>query len=290
LEVVEFAHSSQLRELRDHCFSSTGLKLITIPPNVVSLGAFCFCECQKLKNVSFASNDNLCHLGECCFSRTVIGSISIPFSVKDIPPRCFLGCSRLELINPEHSHHIINFGRSCFVGCPLRSKRSDLKLKMVLIGDSASGKTGIIHRYLQGSFDECEASTIVASFDSKSISISESTLQLEIWDTPGNKAFFSIAKRYLKGADAVALVLDISRAESLRYLLRHLDQVVGWMMVVGSKCDLADRAVTIDEAETFVREHNLGFFCEASAKTGDNVPRIFENLATRVMEPWMSPP
>ena len=54
------------------------------------------------------------------------------------------------------------------------------------------------------------------------------------------------------------------------------------MMLVGNKTDLEDeRTVTYEEGEALAQEHNMSFL-ESSAKTKENVQKIFTDLAAAI--------
>ena len=89
-----------------------------------------------------------------------------------------------------------------------------------MLGEIAVGKTCIINRYINDSFDEdCEA-TPHANFLFKEIKIPEKgiTLKLELWDTPGNEKSRSLASIFCKEADIIILVYSVTDWNSFKEL------------------------------------------------------------------------
>ena len=88
--------------------------------------------------------------------------------------------------------------------------------KLVFIGDSGVGKTCIIARFIKGVYDYNVASTIGASYASKTIEIPEigKSITLDIWDTAGQVRYKSLTKFFFQGAKMAILVYDITRKES----------------------------------------------------------------------------
>jgi small GTP-binding protein len=83
-----------------------------------------------------------------------------------------------------------------------------------MIGDSAVGKTSLMHRFVQNKFlAECTP-TVNASFRSKDVIVStpkgnQDILRLQLWDTAGQERYRSLARIYFQGADAAILTYDI---------------------------------------------------------------------------------
>ena len=83
-------------------------------------------------------------------------------------------------------------------------------LKILLLGNEASGKTCIITRYTKGKFEDMGYKTHSPSYSSKSINIGNKSINLDIWDTPGSERLRDLVKLFYKDANAIVLVYDIT--------------------------------------------------------------------------------
>uniref|UniRef100_A0A452YAZ4 Ras-related protein RABF1 n=1 Tax=Aegilops tauschii subsp. strangulata TaxID=200361 RepID=A0A452YAZ4_AEGTS len=91
----------------------------------------------------------------------------------------------------------------------------NLKVKLVLLGDSGVGKSCIVLRFVRGQFDPTSKVTIGASFLSQTLALEDSTtVKFEIWDTAGQERYAALAPLYYRGAGAAIVVYDITSAES----------------------------------------------------------------------------
>jgi len=89
-----------------------------------------------------------------------------------------------------------------------------IEMKIVLLGESAVGKTALVDCFLNNKFDPNQRESIGGTFFSKSITIDEYTASLKIWDTAGAERFHALAPLYYRGADGALLVYDSSNPES----------------------------------------------------------------------------
>lgn len=64
------------------------------------------------------------------------------------------------------------------------------QFKLVLLGDSAVGKSSLVLRFVRGQFFEYQESTIGAAFLTQTVALNDSTVKFEIWDTAGTDLFF----------------------------------------------------------------------------------------------------
>lgn len=162
------------------------------------------------------------------------------------------------------------------------------QFKVVLLGESAVGKSSLVLRFVKREFHEFQESTIGAAFLTQTVQIDDTTVKFEIWDTAGQERYHSLAPMYYRGAQAALIVYDITSKDSFNKAqnwVRELQKQASSNIVialVGNKVDLATkRAVEFKEAKEYADENNL-LFMEASAKTAVNVNEVFTAIATKL--------
>lgn len=132
--------------------------------------------------------------------------------------------------------------------------------------------------------------TIGVEFGSRSQTILDKQLKLQIWDTAGQESFRSITRSYFRGAIGALLVFDITNKETFENLGNWVDETQMCasgnivMVLVGNKSDLtASREVSLEEAMEFANKKGLTYV-ETSAKTSSNVQKSFEMVAEIVLD------
>ena len=94
-----------------------------------------------------------------------------------------------------------------------------LSFKVVLVGDIRVGKTSIVQKYINNSFDEKYTQTKGSIFATKDILIKGyKKFQLHIWDIAGKMDFRDNAKMFYKDASAIIVVYDITKDETFKAL------------------------------------------------------------------------
>jgi small GTP-binding protein len=96
--------------------------------------------------------------------------------------------------------------------------------KVVLLGESGVGKTCIIARFINNTFEENLISTTGASYAGKTMTFEEyggKSIKFEIWDTAGQEKYRSLTKIFYKDAGAAILVYDITRKESFEEIQKY---------------------------------------------------------------------
>jgi small GTP-binding protein len=172
-----------------------------------------------------------------------------------------------------------------------------VKKKIVLLGDSAVGKTSLIRRYVIDEFHDHYIETIGTKVSRKDIELEindeEYSLNLQIWDVLGQKAYSAVQSRALVGIDGAIMVADITRKDTLdsieSYWIPTLIRVVGDapLLFLANKMDLTDNAqFTQKELESIASDNSQSdiknyFF--TSAKTGENVNDAFMALSKMVL-------
>ena len=65
----------------------------------------------------------------------------------------------------------------------------DYVFKIVLIGDSAVGKSQLLARFARNEFSIDSKATIGVEFQTKTLLINDKTVKAQIWDTAGQERF-----------------------------------------------------------------------------------------------------
>lgn len=166
----------------------------------------------------------------------------------------------------------------------------DHLFKLVLIGDSGTGKSCLLLRFADDAFTDSYITTIGVDFRFKTIPVEEKTVKLQIWDTAGQERFRTITSAYYRGADGIILVYDICDRESFAHVDEWLNEVNRYVnentckILLGNKCDLeAERQVSTEEAKSKAQELGIAFV-ETSAKDSTNVEQAFRMMSAELMK------
>jgi len=165
---------------------------------------------------------------------------------------------------------------------------TDVRIKLVLLGDTQVGKSSIVVRYAKNEFDQYRYPTIGATFLTQKVELQDYIARFQIWDTAGQEKYKSLAPLYYKGAQAALVVYDITNRESFDNALKwvtELKETEGAHVVIGlagNKLDLEGRR-KVQKVEAQNLAEKQGFiFQETSAKTGENIQDIFRLIAEKV--------
>ncbi|KMZ60373.1 Ras-related protein RABA5c [Zostera marina] len=153
--------------------------------------------------------------------------------------------------------------------------------KVVMIGDSAVGKSNLLSRYTRNEFNHNTKATIGVEFQTQSIGIDGKEVKAQIWDTAGQERFRAVTSAYYRGAVGGLIVYDITRRTTFESVSRWLEELKTHSdtvakMLVGNKCDLeSTRNISVEEGKALAEEQGL-FFMETSALDSTNVRTAFE--------------
>eukprot|EP01127_Copromyxa_protea_P021058 TRINITY_DN7145_c0_g1_i1.p2 TRINITY_DN7145_c0_g1~~TRINITY_DN7145_c0_g1_i1.p2 ORF type:complete len:310 (-),score=83.40 TRINITY_DN7145_c0_g1_i1:1778-2707(-) len=165
--------------------------------------------------------------------------------------------------------------------------KADYTFKIILIGDSAVGKSSLFKSWGFTTFDTSLTPTLSPETLSKTVKISGEVVKVNLWDTAGQEQFRAITRGYYRNSTCAIIVYDITRLESFESVERWLADIKEGagndelnIMLIGNKSDLKhSRQVQKGKALEFAKENNLHFL-ETSAKEGKNVTRAFNILLT----------
>nr|XP_040243486.1 ras-related protein RABC2a isoform X1 [Aegilops tauschii subsp. strangulata] len=192
----------------------------------------------------------------------------------------------------------------------------DCSFKVLLIGDSAVGKSSLLVSFVSAAPTDDDISPTIAvqlgslprlfqlflpkhlfypngvDFKIKFLTVGDKKLKLTIWDTAGQERFRTITSSYYRGAHGIILVYDVTKRQSFTNLADvwakeielHSTNKECVKMLVGNKVDKdEDRMVTTEEGLAFAQQCGC-LFLESSAKTRENVEKCFEELVLKILE------
>ena len=160
-----------------------------------------------------------------------------------------------------------------------------------MLGEGRVGKTSLLHRFINNTFDEECASTQKATmYANTKVEVGDTTADVSIWDTAGQERYHALGPIYYRDAHGAVLAYDITDKDSfdkVKVWLKELHQVVGeniQVVVVGNKIDLErERKVPKKEAEEWAAQHDAQHFL-CSAKLGLKVSDAFTSLVKAIVE------
>lgn len=167
-------------------------------------------------------------------------------------------------------------------------------LKIGLIGDSQIGKTSLMVKYVEGSFDEDYIQTLGVNFMDKKIQIRNTTITFSIWDLGGQKEFINMLPLVSNDAVALLFMFDLTRKSTLNSIKEWYRQVRGFNktaipFLVGTKYDQFIDLSFQDQIEITQQAKKFGsamkapvIFCSTSHSI--NVQKIFKIILSKAFD------
>ena len=169
--------------------------------------------------------------------------------------------------------------------------QANFSFKVIVIGDSAVGKSSLTLRGTKDHYKDFYTPTIGFEFLSFNIKIKDQIVKLQIWDTCGQEVYRSLISSFYRNSSLAIIVYSIDNQESFDNLDSWLDEIKSQthpnlkIFLIGNKADLEDqRVVKTKDAEELAKEHNIDLFLETSAKTGFNAQEVFVKAAQILLD------
>ncbi|AES82796.2 small GTPase family RAB protein [Medicago truncatula] len=128
-------------------------------------------------------------------------------------------------------------------------QKIDYVFKVVVIGDSAVGKTQMLSRFAKNEFCFDSKSTIGVEFQTRTVTINGKLIKAQIWDTAGQERYRAVTSAYYRGALGAMLVYDITKRQTFDHVARWIEELRSHadnsivIMLIGNKGDLVDQRV-----------------------------------------------
>ena len=167
----------------------------------------------------------------------------------------------------------------------------EINIKLILLGESAVGKTSIINRYVEDSFSNDIISSSSMTYSRKRLTINKQNIILNIWDTVGQEKFKSLSKLFFNDTKIVVLVYSITEKDTfikLDYWLKTFQETIGddvVLGVAGNKSDLFFQQTVSEEEGAKYAEKIGAIFSEISAKENKKgLDKFIEQLVTEYIK------
>ena len=167
-----------------------------------------------------------------------------------------------------------------------------ISIKCVLLGESGTGKSSLIERFINNTFKKDTLSTLIGSFSSKIVFYEKENIKIrfDIWDTAGQEKYRSINKIFYQDAQVTLLVYDITQEYTYKAIKDYWFSEVkenspedAIIFLVGNKSDLYEKeVVNEEEARQYANEIN-SLYKLVSAQTGEGIEDIFKMIGERLL-------
>ena len=163
---------------------------------------------------------------------------------------------------------------------------SDLNFKIIVIGDSGVGKSCLTIQAIQDKFEELYRATVGFEFLSFNLRINKVVIKLQIWDTCGQEVYKSLISGIYRNSSLAIILYSVTNRNTFQHIdtwIKELNQNSTQnikIILVGNKSDLEkERKVSYEEGERLKNKHNIDYFIETSAKTGNNAKNVLIEAA-----------
>jgi small GTP-binding protein len=158
-------------------------------------------------------------------------------------------------------------------------------LKIIILGDTYSGKSSLMGRICKDEYSSTFISTIGVDYSRKIISKNNITYKCNIWDTSGQDKFNLIVSSYYRNVSCAIILYDVTNLESYKNIQKWISELQDintftdlLIFVIGNKIDLTkERKVSTEEAEEFCELNNY-LFLEISVKDSINTSLILNKI------------
>ena len=166
----------------------------------------------------------------------------------------------------------------------------EIIIKLGTFGESAVGKSCLLNRFVNETFNPEHEITPTCEILEKPITMGKKTFHLKLWDTAGQERLYAITKQYYQGLQGLILVYDQTNRESFTKLSNWHEKInaelnlekIG-IVIVANKSDLENKQVQVEEGKKFAEEVKAPFI-ETSAAKNINVEKCFNMLVEEVIK------
>ena len=177
----------------------------------------------------------------------------------------------------------------------INNENIDLSFKIILVGESSTGKTSITNKAINDYFSNSHQVTLGFEYHMMLFEILDNKLKLNIWDTCGQEIYRSLITSFYNNTSLAVIVFainDISSFENVEYWISEVkkNSFPGIrLFLVGNKSDLEnERTVNKEIIDALILKYNIDYYIETSAKDGNKVIDLFKTIALFLYDDYIN--
>ena len=166
-----------------------------------------------------------------------------------------------------------------------KDAKTDLKYKVIVVGNSGVGKSCLSLRAIQDIFKENYELTLGTEIYNFKVKVNETPINLQIWDTCGQEKYRSLIKNYYQNSSLAIIVYSVIDQNSFQDVNEWYKEVKlntsadCKVFLIANKVDLPERKVSMEQGNKCKNDFKFDLFMETSAKSGFNSKELFMNGA-----------
>ncbi|EAR87481.1 Rab-family small GTPase (macronuclear) [Tetrahymena thermophila SB210] len=174
-----------------------------------------------------------------------------------------------------------------------KESKKDIVAKVLVIGEAKVGKTSILTRYTEGSFQESMIPTLGIDYRFKKLFVKGQEIKLQIWDTAGQERFRAITQNFYKGAMGIILVFDLTDPKTFKTLSNWIENIKQYSgseacrILLGNKCDISQNQIPKQDIQNLANQNKIQYF-ETSAKSNEGIQQAFQQIADDIANKFFS--
>jgi len=172
--------------------------------------------------------------------------------------------------------------------------RNHVVIKVGMVGDAQIGKTSLMVKYVEGSWDEDYIQTLGVNFMEKTISIRNTEITFSIWDLGGQREFVNMLPLVCNDAVAILFMFDLTRKSTLNSIKEWYRQGRGFNktaipILVGTKYDHfvnfppQDQEEISNQARRFAKAMRAALIFSSTSHS-INVQKIFKIVLAKAFD------
>ena len=169
-------------------------------------------------------------------------------------------------------------------------EKNNLEYKIITLGDSSVGKTSIINRFINDTFDEELTPTLGIKHTFKTLEINNTKVKLSVIDTNGQEKYRSLSVSYFRHADVVLFIFNLNEPLSFNNIQEWINvfndnnnkKKVILKYLIGSKSVLEQR-VEQNLIDEFANNNNM-LYMATSAKTNNQIKELFQKIGEDILK------